>query len=116
MKNRRRQGFTLVEIMIVLAILVLLIAMVGPRLLKQQDKADLQQTQNRYEKLQEICNKYHFGSVLITQCMYDSFHMNITCSFVNKYVHVHVNHNITSLKDYVCINVQFLYNVIFMYR
>ena len=40
-KQRRRQAFTLLELMIVLVILVLLFAMVGPRLLGSQKKADI---------------------------------------------------------------------------
>lgn len=40
MRNKKRAGFTLVEIMIVLAILVLLLTMVGPKLFKFSDAAD----------------------------------------------------------------------------
>lgn len=36
----RKQGFTLVEMLVVLAILVLLVGMVAPRVLKSQKKAD----------------------------------------------------------------------------
>ena len=56
--NRARAGFTLVEIMIVLAILVLLIAMVGPRLLKQQDKADKQITQQQINSIEQALDFY----------------------------------------------------------
>lgn len=60
MKTQRhaRTGFTLVEIMIVLAILVLLIAMVGPRLLKQQDKADKQITQQAIANVESALDFY----------------------------------------------------------
>jgi general secretion pathway protein G len=59
MKRRRRtQAFTLVEIMIVLAILVLLVAMVGPRLLKTQEKADAKITQTQIENLQQALDFY----------------------------------------------------------
>ena len=37
----RRSGFTLVEMLVVLAILVLLISMVGPRILGSKQKADV---------------------------------------------------------------------------
>ena len=37
----RRRGFTLVEMLVVLAILVLLISMVGPRILGSKQKADI---------------------------------------------------------------------------
>ncbi len=40
-KRRRREAFTLLELMIVLVILVMLFAMVGPRLLGSQKKADI---------------------------------------------------------------------------
>ncbi len=58
MKKNKRHGFTLVEIMIVLAILVLLIAMVGPKLLKQQDKADVQLTQQQIENVDKALEFY----------------------------------------------------------
>ena len=41
MRSRRRAGFTLVEMLVVLAILVLLISMVGPRILGSKQKADI---------------------------------------------------------------------------
>jgi general secretion pathway protein G len=44
--------------MIVLAILVLLIAMVGPRLLKQQDKADLQITKQQIDSVEQALDFY----------------------------------------------------------
>lgn len=56
--NQKRSAFTLVEIMIVLAILVLLIAMVGPRLLKQQDKADKQITQQQINSVEQALDFY----------------------------------------------------------
>ena len=59
MKRRRtKAGFTLVEIMIVLAILVLLVAMVGPRLLKTQEKADNKITQTQIEGLGQALDFY----------------------------------------------------------
>ncbi len=58
MKRRRRAAFTLVEIMIVLAILVLLVAMVGPRLLKTQEKADAKITQTQIENLEQALDFY----------------------------------------------------------
>lgn len=58
MNRRRRQGFTLVEVMIVLAILVLLVAMVGPRLLKQQDKADKQLTVQQIDSIEKALQFY----------------------------------------------------------
>ncbi len=58
MKRRRRTAFTLVEIMIVLAILVLLVAMVGPRLLKTQEKADAKITQTQIENIEQALDFY----------------------------------------------------------
>lgn len=60
--RRARAGFTLVEIMIVLAILVLLIAMVGPRLLKQQDKADKQITQQQIKSVEQALDLYKIAN------------------------------------------------------
>lgn len=59
---RRRQvrssGFTLVEIMVVLAILVLLVALVGPRVLKTQDKADVKITQTQISNIEQSLDFY----------------------------------------------------------
>ena len=60
--RRAKAGFTLVEIMIVLAILVLLIAMVGPRLLKQQDKADKQITQQQIKSVEQALDLYKIAN------------------------------------------------------
>jgi general secretion pathway protein G len=57
-RKRRAVGFTLVEIMIVLAILVLLLAMVGPRLLKTQEKADLKIAITQIKNIQEALDFY----------------------------------------------------------
>ena len=48
-RKRRRQtrGFTLIEVLMVLAILVLLAAMVGPRILGSQKKADINTTKSQ---------------------------------------------------------------------
>jgi general secretion pathway protein G len=57
-QKRRRAGFTLVELMVVLAILVLLVAMVGPRLLGTQKKADIKATIQQIENLENCLNLY----------------------------------------------------------
>lgn len=43
--KNRRSGFTLVELLVVLVILVLLFGLVGPRILGAQAKADIKKTQ-----------------------------------------------------------------------
>ncbi len=57
-RRRTRGGFTLVEIMIVLAILVLLLAMVGPRLLKTQEKADQKITVTQINNMEQALDLY----------------------------------------------------------
>lgn len=57
-QERKRRGFTLVELMVVLAILVLLVAMVGPRLLGTQKKADVKATIQQVENLANCLNLY----------------------------------------------------------
>lgn len=55
---RRRRAFTLLELMIVLVILVLLFAMVGPRLLGSQRKADIKAAQTQIGSLEAALNLY----------------------------------------------------------
>ncbi len=57
-RQEHRKGFTLVEIMIVLAILVLLVAMVGPRLLKTQEKADNKIAVTQIQNLEQALDFY----------------------------------------------------------
>lgn len=57
-RKHRNGGFTLVEIMIVLAILVLLLAMVGPKLLKTQEKADLKITVTQIKNIEKALDLY----------------------------------------------------------
>ena len=60
MKRRRgkRSGFTLLELMIVLIILVGLIAMVGPRLLGSQQKADIRTAEVQIGSLESALKMY----------------------------------------------------------
>ncbi|MDP1564574.1 MAG: type II secretion system major pseudopilin GspG [Pirellulaceae bacterium] len=55
---RHRQGFSLVELMIVLAILVLLAGLVLPRLLGQQNKADIKATQTQISNFKQALQNY----------------------------------------------------------
>lgn len=55
---RRRSAFTLLELMIVLVILVLLFAMVGPRLLGSQKKADIKAAKTQIGNLESALELY----------------------------------------------------------
>ena len=54
-----KSGFTLVELMVVLAILVLLVALVGPRLLGSQEKADIKAAVQQIDSLETALKLYH---------------------------------------------------------
>ena len=56
--STRRSGFTLLELMIVLVILVLLFALVGPRLLGSQKKADIKTAQTQIGNLEQALEFY----------------------------------------------------------
>ena len=58
MKRSTRRGLTLLELMIVLIILVGLIALVGPRLLGTQKKADIRTTQAQIGNLASALKMY----------------------------------------------------------
>jgi len=61
-RNKRsihsRQGFTLTELLIVMAILVLLVSMVGPRLLGSKKKADVNSTKTQIGMFQSALERY----------------------------------------------------------
>lgn len=54
----KRGGFTLIEMLVVLAIIVLLAAMVGPRILGQRKKADIQSTVGQIGLLESALQQY----------------------------------------------------------
>lgn len=56
--QRNRRGFTLMELLVVLAILGLLIAMVAPRVLGTQKKADISNAQNQIGMLKAALERY----------------------------------------------------------
>ena len=64
MKKRQpnRSGFTLIEMLVVLAIIVLLAAMVGPRILGQRDKADIQSTVGQIEMFRAALMQYNLDT------------------------------------------------------
>jgi len=57
-RKARRQGFTLVEVLIVLAILVMLVALVVPRFLGARKKADIQTAQTQIGLLRGALERY----------------------------------------------------------
>lgn len=60
--NRRpgRGGFTLMELLVVLGILVLLVALVTPKILGTQDKADISFTKTQIGSFKGALERYHF--------------------------------------------------------
>ena len=57
-RERQRGGFTLVEMLVVLAILVLLISMVGPRILGSKNKADISAAKTQIHNLMAALELY----------------------------------------------------------
>ncbi|MEC9092722.1 MAG: type II secretion system major pseudopilin GspG [Planctomycetota bacterium] len=55
-----REGFTILELLIVLVILVGILALVGPRLLGSQKKADIKNTQIQIKLLEKTLKDYAF--------------------------------------------------------
>ncbi len=58
-RRETREGFTLIEMLVVLAIIVLLAAMVGPRILGQREKADIQSTKGQIEMFRGPLESFH---------------------------------------------------------
>jgi general secretion pathway protein G len=59
--RRPRQGFTLVEMLVVLAILVLLVSMVVPRIIGSQKKADINAAKTQIGMLKGALENYNFA-------------------------------------------------------
>lgn len=59
MINRKRNGFTLIEMLVVLAILVLLMSMVGPKILGSRQKADINSAKTQIGMLQDSLQTYN---------------------------------------------------------
>ncbi|WP_432706472.1 type II secretion system major pseudopilin GspG [Azotobacter salinestris] len=58
MRTRRQQGFTLLEIMVVLVILGLLVALVAPNVLQNQDKAMVEKARADVALLEQALDMY----------------------------------------------------------
>lgn len=56
--SARRAGFTLMEMLLVLAILVVLMGLVGPRILSSQKKADINTTKTQIGQLKSTLQHY----------------------------------------------------------
>ncbi len=61
-KNRKRRGFTLIEIMVVVVIIGLLSALVGPQLMGQSDEAKRKTTQTQIAQLDQILGLYYLDN------------------------------------------------------
>lgn len=57
-RRRNRGGFTLTELLIVMAILVLLVSLIGPRLLGSKQKADINAVKTQIGMLQSALEKF----------------------------------------------------------
>jgi len=57
-RRRRQAGFTLIEIMVVLVIIGLLMALVGPNLIGQSEKAKVKSAQIQIERLGTVLDTY----------------------------------------------------------
>ena len=61
-KQRRREGFTLIEIMVVVVIIGLLSALVGPRLMGQSDTAKRKTTETQIAQIEQVLGLYYLDN------------------------------------------------------
>ena len=54
LRLKKRKGFTLIEIMVVVVIIGLLSALVGPKLMGQSDEAKRKTTQTQISQLEQV--------------------------------------------------------------
>jgi len=60
--SKKRRGFTLIEMLVVLAILVLLMSMVGPRILGSREKADISSTKTQIGMFRGSLEQYNLDT------------------------------------------------------
>lgn len=58
----RRPGFTLIEIMVVVVIIGLLSALVGPRLIGQSEEAKIKTTRTQIAQLEQVLGLFHLDN------------------------------------------------------
>ena len=59
---KKRKGFTLIEIMVVVVIIGLLSALVGPKLMGQSDEAKRKTTQTQISQLEQVLGLYYLDN------------------------------------------------------
>lgn len=60
--RKKRRGFTLIEIMVVVVIIGLLSALVGPRLIGQSNEAKCKTTKTQIAQLEQILGLFHLDN------------------------------------------------------
>ena len=58
----RRPGFTLIEIMVVVVIIGLLSALIGPRLIGQSEEAKIKTTRTQIAQLEQVLGLFHLDN------------------------------------------------------
>ena len=66
---KKRRGFTLIEIMVVVVIIGLLSALVGPRLMGQSDEAKRKTTQTQIAQLEQVLGLYYLCLLYTSRCV-----------------------------------------------
>ncbi|MDR3354650.1 MAG: type II secretion system major pseudopilin GspG [Synergistaceae bacterium] len=62
LKGKRRSGFTLVEIMVVVVIIGMLAAIIGPRLSDNTDQARITSTKTQITQIENVLQMFHINN------------------------------------------------------